>query len=555
MSQHFHPAYENPQDLIALTLILHCRRQPRPQKWLLRSGKISKFTFPRVPPSVKQLKYSYKSLFCSLLSEKNLRILRKRRLLPHFGPGVRNEIQSLTVSEVNFIPEKRDTFLCKHITSFSAQCLNRILKEAKKLRSFVLEPRWNRSNFKAIRKARRLKNLTLKIRTKHILAYPGLFKGLTSLQKVTLSVRFSYDDHQAEVSKFFGCLLNLPRLQHLTLWLKDGLDYFKTLLSEIGRKRLFSFLIVVFDTIELPLRFLSWGNWIDSLYIGKVESFEAQKQYWPAPKKPERRLMLNSLSRIDDLVNENTTIKTLDIIDFYSYFERPSVEFAENLLALISRTKTLENLTITHKSIFEDYSKVISDFHNKLSQMESLENLKTFAFQLENISERAPMISPPYSSKMKNLKTLTISIEGTYFYLLDLHHFIEALKDLRSLENLSFEYHELANSSLRIHWDLLPLDWLPILKSISLHCSDLFSGTCIDQLFEKISRRENLESLKISGGILQKLDRKKASELVKYLCEKKNFEIVKCTWWRPGSCGEPIVSIQKIKKEGLTMVV
>ncbi len=139
MFQHARPAYQKPQDLILFTFTIHSKKLHRPQKWLLRSGKISKFTYPPIPSSVKQLKRSHKSFFCSLVSEKDLKILRRRGTLPHFGSRIRHEVWSVAVYKMNKVPEKRELCLCKNLTDFSAYFLNKIFREAKNLRSLCLE--------------------------------------------------------------------------------------------------------------------------------------------------------------------------------------------------------------------------------------------------------------------------------------------------------------------------------------------------------------------------------------------------------------------------------
>ena len=180
------------------------------------------------------------------------------------------------------------------------------------------------------------------------------------------------------------------------------------MLYAIHTKKLPSFHIVVFNTYERrnPQKsIINWGNYIDTLYIGPVYPSTGCLRWLPA-KNPEKRLRLKG-ENLDDLTRENTTIKNLEIVDFFSFPRSLEDCHSKKLLELISQMKALENLTLKFGETYGISSGGYGLFNREFSQIESLENLKTFDFSF-TYKKQLTQISPPYGSQMKNLQTLSL---------------------------------------------------------------------------------------------------------------------------------------------------
>jgi len=244
------------------------KKKLRPQKWHLSTGRIFKSIFPSTLSSVLKFKYSSLSCSGSIIPCRDMSIFRKRGMLPYSSAGYR---------------------CFRNYETHSV--LNKIMKKAKNLKSLCLE---SASNFKGIRKARGLKNLALKIYTRQMPAYPELFKHLVSLQRVEIFIKGWSDNDEKIIPKFFGFVLNLPKLQYLTIWLDQGWNYYKNLLFQIHQKRLPSFEVIVFDTEtppDLSNSRINWANYVDTLYLGPISSSGSQYlvcSQWSSAKKQEK---------------------------------------------------------------------------------------------------------------------------------------------------------------------------------------------------------------------------------------------------------------------------
>ena len=367
-------------------------------------------------------------------------------MLPYFGCECRNGIKCVTIPEKSYDVEHGDLWHSEEVMSPSIQCLNTTLKEAKNLKSFISESECELTNFKGIRKAKRLEKLELAIQTKQISAYPHLFKHLNALQRVTLCLRWSTKNGENLVTdKLFGFLLNLPKLQKLTVWLDEGSNYYENLLAAIHAKKLPSFHIIVHNRsprLDVPKSQIDWGQYIDTLYSGQIYPLGGSimpSNRWPATKTPEKRLCLEKRSKIDDLMKGNTTIKNLEIVDSFSFPKNLDQASGEKFLKLISQMKALENLKADFGQSQVTSNKDYDDFIKKLLKIESLQNLKSFTFSLSQRREDAGKVSAPYGAKMKNFRTLSLKILDRHF---DLSCFTKALEDLVSLENFDFDYKE-----------------------------------------------------------------------------------------------------------------
>jgi len=410
--------------------------------------------------------------------------------------------------------------------------LNALVKGARNLRSLIVESGNRINNFKVIRKARTLQNLEFTIKTSQIISYPQLFKrGLESLQSVTLYVKWCIANQKnLQVDKFFGFLLNLPKLQHLAVWFEEGGDYFKTLLLAIHTKKIPSFHIIASNPdISEECHHMNWGKCIEALYIGPIPHFQdhPSSNAWLPAQKQEKRLRLNTVPEIGDFMNQNNTIKTLETMNLlYLFTTSQTPDLDLTLLNFIAQTKALEDLIMVFEETLPIANTAYDDFNRKFTHIEPLENLKTFTFSLSKKEKGHGKISSPYGLQMKNLRTLCLKIAAKAF---DLSSFTEALKDLVKLESFNFNYQEAGKPDLSIDCSF-PLEQLRRLKSVSFDCNLPFSETSMDQLVESIPQLGNLESLKIEGQILDGLVRKKASALIGDLCFMKNLEIASLSW-------------------------
>jgi len=509
------------EDSMTLELKILSKHRPRPQMWNQLPGPTFNSSFPSTPPSIRRLKYSNKSFSYSELQETETNILRKRKMLPFLNPGWHHAIDGLILSKMSSNIKTRRLLLI----------LNKICKEAKNLKSLILQAKCGISNLKGIRRARTLQDLSLKIETELILAYPQLFKYLPSLQRAELHIQWSNENPHENIiiDKFFGSLLNLPKLWHLTLWLDDSFGYYKALLFEINKRKLPSFQVIVQETFQVPLKkcLVDWNKCIETVYIGSELAFLTQAKswdMWPHAKFPEKRLRLKSPSKIEDLIEIIPPIKSLEIDDLFSCQGYPSVESLQKVFVLISKAKALEKLTLTIEMTFKNYNEIQGVFNKEFSQIDPLEKLSTFRFELQNNHKFFPLISPPYGEKMKNLKTLSLTLDGPFF---NLSEFTKALKCLGSLENFSFTYHNSTQEGeVKCRF---PFECMKNLKLIRLHCNRPFGEDSIKQFIRSVSELENLKSLKIFGKILHNLDRK-ASAVAKDLCSSKRLEVVSFEW-------------------------
>ena len=410
--------------------------------------------------------------------------------------------------------------------------LNALLKGAKNLRSLVVEPGSNITNFKVLRKARGLQNLDFTIETGQITTYPHLFKRLTALQKVKLTIQWYGEIEIRTINKFFGFLINLPKLQHLTVWLDYSEDYYKILLSAIHEKKLASFHIIASEIPSLSKSQIDWSKCIDTLYLGPIPPSQnrSSMNVWFAAQKTGRRLSLERIPEIDELVHESTAINNLEIVD--PLFISRSIDGRHDgrLFEIISQMKTLENLTLAFGEAFFMNNEVYEDFHQKFSQIESFDNLAALNFSFIQKKEFVLRISPPYSSKMKNIKTLSLNIIG---YSVDWSDFIKALKDLVNLENFNFKYQEAAKHFIGLELGLdcyFPFEQFQNLRSIGMNCNIPFSAGFMAQLVESIPRLENLKYLKIKGQIFNGMEIKKASGFLGDLRLKTSLEFASFAW-------------------------
>ena len=518
-----------PMDVISLELTIFCPRQLRPQKWKFKTGESSKAILPFNPSSIVQLKGSDKPIQSSPIPENQLKIQRKRRMLSgyHYSmPQIRKKM------------ENRGTWRYEYLASPS--WLNAILRGAKNLRSLIFDPVDQNSKLKSMRKARGLQYVHLKLDTSKICGYPCVFKPLKALEKIKLEIKWLNNEKSETlmVNKFFGFVWSLPKLKHLAVWLNEGGDYYKTLLAGIHAKKLSSFHIVVFNnTFEpasLPKSEINWGGYIDALYIGPIYSLEDTREVkkWSPVKSAEKRLRLKREENLDDLVCENTTIRNLEIVDFFSI---PSSclgkDQAQNLIELISQMKGLENLVLDFGETEAISAANYDDFNKELSMIESLGNLRSLVFSLAHAKQVTQKILPPFGNKMKNLKMLSLNIVGAAF---DFSDWIEVFKELSRLGEFCSNYKDYFKNYLkRWHRSLegsFPFEQLKNLKSISLYCNIPFSENSIEQLVKSILEGKRLKSLKIDGEIFEGLDEKKVSRLVEELCLKKKLEFGSFHW-------------------------
>jgi len=522
-----------------LELIILCKRQHQPRKWKPRSRQPSELIFPSTPSSIQQLRYSERYFPIHLFSGKRHEIRqRRRKMLRFFQPKFHLYITSLVLPLY----------------------LNTILGGAKKLHSLILNPVCGIPNFKSIRKARNLQNIDLMLYTSQITEYPQLFKYLAALRKVKLEVSWdTYNNNETQIiNKFFGFVLDLPKLEHLTILLDGGLEYYKTLLFNIHAKKFPSFCIVVLNAFELPnlQKFArNWSSEIDTLYVGPVYPLEDDIdpwERWPPAQKPEKRLEFRKEFNIDDLIEAGPTIKNLEIVNFFSFPRYLKINQSNRLLEFISQTKTLENLKIVFGETFGASNRIYDDFNKKLFQIESLENLKTLAFSIKLVQEVCfQKISPPYGGQMKKLEILFLNVIGQGF---DLYNFTEPLKDLLGLEKFNFAYMESKPGLTRKDLDCnFPFEQLKNLKSIRLNCNLPFSKNSQEQLIKSVSQVENLESLKIEGKILEELEGEEGSGFIEDLCGKKNLKVASFSWKETEVKmnrvnGEMVVSSEQKKK-------
>jgi len=335
-------------------LAFRSRKQLPPQKWSLRPGLVLKPMFPLPSSLLGQLQNSKKSFPYASKPERDMRILQKRRMLPCFSSGWCQSLHRLNTQKVSDLM-KTGWYTYWNATKPSVSCLNRIFKEAKNLKSVALEPECGISNFKIIRKARGLQDLSIKIDTKTLVKYPQLFKRLPFLEKVKLYVKWSRKDSQNKIIyKFFESVLNLPRLQHITVWLDEGFDpsnwldgdfmYFKVLLSALHMAKLSSFEIIACSASPAPSlqeTLTDWSNYIETLYFGPTLTLDHPHQCknpGALARKPEKRLRLNFPLFLNSKVDfESTTIKNLTIRSFFCEEQYHSPKNAKSLLTFLLR--------------------------------------------------------------------------------------------------------------------------------------------------------------------------------------------------------------------------
>ena len=493
------------EDFTTLELTILSKKQFQSRKWNLNSHFLSKSRLPSALSSITELKYSDQLSLYSPFREGDQSILHKRGMVPYSNTGYCHLGHRLTVS-----------------------VLNEILKRTKNLKSLFLE---SESNFKGIRKIRGLQDLSLKIKTEQVLAYPQLLSHLTSLQKVELYLKWSFTEKETEIiSKFFGFVLNLPKLRRLTVWLSEGGDYYKVLLRAIYEKKLPSLEIIVLNFVVSKILSIDWTNYIDTLYFGLMPSAALHglsSNKWPASEKPEKILRFGNSFYFneEDFKNGSTTIKNLAATYLFYDPQNYSIEDTTSLLTFISQIKALENLTLSLEPDLLKSSDMISNFLQQLSLTKSVENLMSFTFQLNDGRGVLLKVPPPYGSKMKNLKNLHLILYGHWANFSD---WTGALKGLVSLERFYFVFLDLKREG---KGDLnFPFEALQNLKLIDLYYGDPFVESSIDKLVQSISKVKNLESLEVSGRIFYDLDRKKAEAFVKDLCLKENLETANFIW-------------------------
>jgi len=275
------------------------------------------------------------------------------------------------------------------------------------------------------------------------------------------------------IDKFFGFLLNLPKIQHLTVWLDKSENFYKTLLSAIHEKKLASFHIIVCDNDNSSQShgsnsLIDWGQCIDTLCLGSASSLANE---WLPAQKPEKRLRLDRIPEIDDFMNKNTTIKNLELVNFLS-ISQPFLVFGfdyalfESILQIIA----LEDLTISYGKVSKTSNINYYNLNRKLYQVDSLENLRTFTLYRDYPTDATRKVSPPHGAKMKNL------------------------------------------------------------KSICLESNLPFSKNSIEQLLKSISQAKSLEPLKIEGEVFDGLERKRAFAFLRDLSLETNLESASFTW-------------------------
>ena len=508
---------------LGLTILANGRLPP--QKWKLRSGPTFKSMLSFIPSFILQLKYADRSFLTFEEPEIDKKTLRKR-ILRYSASKPYNIRYGLSCS-----------------------VLNKIIKQAKNLRSLTLRGECRVSSFKGIRKIRNLQDLSVQMNTKTILKYPQLFKHFTSLQKVRLYVTwFGKDSKNKILEKFFDSVINLQKLQHLTIWLDESFGYgkwfdgdvfsFKTFLAAIHKAKLPSFEVVLCSISEPqnPSNSqIDWGNFIDTFYVGPIKRSKYQDRGsngWPLATKPEKRLRLNSPlsnSKIDKLVNESTSIKTLTVKYLFGKDKIYNIKDAKSFLTFVSQVKTLENLTLALDANSENNGVFVSALNKEFAKIESLESLTSFSLDFgNNFFVIIPAISPPYGAKMKNLKTLSLKIWG---YDFDLSEFTLTLKELVSLENFDFEYTESRPYSTRESLDcIFPFGELQNLKEISLYCNLPFEKRTREHLMRSLLEVESLKSLNVEGEIFGGFSKKKASEFIEGLCGKKSLKVASFGW-------------------------
>jgi len=484
----------------------------------------------------------------------SLKVLKLRRTLPRFDSNFRHSILKLDLPNRGC---RRGGFgfeTDSGVTSPSARCLNTIFKQAKNLKSVTLQPDCEVSNFKGLRKARGLENLSLNICGRHIKAYPQLFKGLICLRKVTLNIKSLGSEETEKFFKFFDYLLCLPRLEHVTIWLEDNFGHYKRLLRMIHEKKLPSFHIRDYlrhSDCEKSLP-QCCGNYIDTLYLGPIEPNQPLYQFSSSKNKPKKKLSLRSpvcfQCDLHDLFEGSSTIRNLYIEDLFASQANPTVDMAKHLLEFFSKTKSLENIALIFGPSSLKYSEIVSEFIEKFSQIESFESLETLTFSLEK-KEAFPKLLPPYSSRMRNLTTLDIKLRCID---LELFYFLEPLKYLESLEEFKMGYSEENIQKKEIECDI-PLECLRNLKKMSLTFNVRFSEASAKNFIEGIHRLGNLRVLFVSPMVLSEIGSENASRLIEDFRGMKSLESASFAWKKEES--EKLVYIDIRNEDGEIKIV
>jgi len=564
-----------PQDLIPLELTIPSRGPQKPREWQLHEGKTLSKVFPSAPASIKYLQSPNQSSLIPpwkerdekkkdqiVLDEVRLKQVKIRRTLPHFNSQLQKGVSRLALRQMPVTPQNLSMITFVGIAKPSTQCLNRIFKEAKNLTSVILEPECGPSTLKTLRKMRDLRNLVLKIQITEKMEFPRLFKNLNRLQMVSLTISPAkqWGSHMSPaMSKVFRFLLDLPRLEHLHVRLEDCRDYFKTLLQQMHQKKLASFHIVVYNAHDFSgPSLIPWRNYIDTLYLGRInvlpyETHEKQFDDSLNSESPQKRLSLNPgcfKKHIIELAEGSEILKSLYVVDFFHFQESPSLELTKPLLNMISKTRTLENLTLIVEATFKNYGEIMHQFIKQIFDIETLENLQSLTFNIKSSFDQYPHLPLPYSSRMRNLKSLKIKIDYCPLTT-DISYLVEGLKDMVSLEHLEFDYNignlQMGNWN-RINCNL-PAEGLKNLKSLVLRCNGIFSEISINQLVNCIGGISGLESLFISSRILDCSNKNQAARLTESLCSKESLETAEFAWKEEGTIVGSRVFMKRINGE------
>jgi len=560
-----------PQSLIPFELKIHPKGPLRSQKWHLVDGKILRKIIPSIPSSTQHFKepaylehLKNKSKIVKqdkVLSEAQLKYFRMKRIMPLFDSQFRHHgISGLTLRQ-------KDELSGKYIgiTPASVNALNRIFKEARNLTSLTLEPRCELSTFKAINKIHKLKNLTLKITTNQILAYPQLFKGLNRLQRVNLIIqslegqnKYFHDMLRScdgrcgpemipMMSKFFGFLLDSPNLEHINVRLEGCEDYYKILLEQIHQKKLSSFHIMVYNAQTPPESSLPWTNYIESLYLC-FSTWKARENP-DMPRNNNKRQKRLSLfgpwcfanERFDQM-ERSETLKNLYVVG------NPELGCVQKFLGLMSNAKALESLKLEFEASDKKQGETLNDFINQIFKMESVETLQSLTCHIKNRFYAFPGL--PYNVKMRNLKSLQLALN--YLPVVtNISYLAESLKYLASLETFHLHYSigKPGKTNTKGITCNFPSGGLKRLKSFSLTCSRKFSEISANQLADCIMEIPGLKSLFVSSNILKHLEKNKGETLTESLRSKESLEDAEFAWKEKGRRSGTQVSMKRAEKE------
>jgi len=446
------------------------------------------------------------------------------------------------------------------ITKLSAECLKKILKEAKNLTALTLGPRCELLTFKAIQRVHDLRDLTLKIATSQIIAFPQFFKRLSRIQRLKLTIqagsRLALEPESQWgsnlipiLAKFFRYALKLPRLEHLVIRLEGCEDYYKILLKKIHKKKLPSFHIIVENLHTFPSSvkpFIPWTNYIDTLYFGPLSS--------DIPVNGQKILSFNSPESIN--AEEFAFIKGIDALkNFYIIRLEDTIseatECVKSLSALISQTKTLENLTF----LFEAHARwdcfLMNELIKVMFESDYLENLQSLSCNINMNFQNPPYIPLPYNPRMKNLKSLHLTINHRA-WIVNISYLVEGLKDMVSLEDLKFDYifgDIVENRAQYTFHCMFPSVGLKSLKYFSLNCNGAFNERSMNELVDCIVGMTCLRSLFISPKVFTGLNQNKVKMLTENLHSKEDLETAEFSYKEEGSSVRTRMLMKRVGSE------